>query len=106
MRACMGSKVSALVVVPLVLTACSESARLEEPPEPPTYGPVVIAELAENLVQVKLSMTTETAENHITEMANCNLASYALQAGRRFARHLRTNAYEKDGLWRADAVYS
>jgi hypothetical protein len=103
----MGSKISAIAALPLVLTAClGGGAQMEEPPEPPTYGPVVIAELAENLVQVKLSMTTQTVENHITEMANCNLASYALQVGRRYARHLRTNAYEEDGLWRADAVYS
>jgi len=42
----------------------------------------------------------------VADYAKCAAAQYSLIRGFGFARHVRTNVKEEDGLWRGDAVYT
>lgn len=96
-----------LLALPVALAGCT----LPQQPgdgetEPLAFGPVVVADLGDDLIQVKLSVARPAEVEDVTMIADCNAAAYAVFAGKGFARHLRTNAYIEAGLWRADAVYS
>ncbi|WP_339107707.1 hypothetical protein [Thioclava sp. GXIMD4216] len=72
-----------------------------------TYQPVETRLLQDDLVEFRASVggkgaTAEAA----TDFAACAAAQYSLIRGFGFARHIRTTLDDKDGLWRADAVYT
>ncbi|MGB0439243.1 MAG: hypothetical protein ACPGFC_03965 [Paracoccaceae bacterium] len=94
-----------LLALPAGVAGCAASQNGADP-KSLQYGPVVVADLGDDLIQVKLSIRAPATTQDITNMAECNAAAYAKSQGFGFTRHLRTNAYKEGGLWRADAVYS
>lgn len=82
------------------------------PPDPepvpfaPQYGGIETRLLDGDLVNFLVEMRGARDTDDVAAYAECAAAQYALIRGYGFARHLRTNATEEGGLWRADAVYT
>ena len=72
----------------------------------PDYRGVETQLLAEDLVQVNVSMTNAITVQDVADYAECAAAGYTLIRGWGFARHVRTNVDEEAGVWTADAVYT
>ncbi|MER5170484.1 MULTISPECIES: hypothetical protein [Thioclava] len=72
-----------------------------------TYQPVETRLLQDDLVEFRASVGGPGADAEAaTEFAACAAAQYSLIRGFGFARHIRTTLDDKDGFWRADAVYT
>lgn len=72
----------------------------------PEYLGIKTDLLGGNLVDFKVQMKGARGDADVLDYARCAAAQYALIRGYGFARHVRTNVTKKDGLWRADAVYT
>ncbi len=72
----------------------------------PVYLGVETILLDGDLVNFKVAMRGARSVADVADYAKCAAAQYALIRGYGFARHVRTNVEEKDGLWRGDAVYT
>lgn len=102
-----------LAILPLALVgalaACEmtlgEKAKVE-PGFAPVYLGIETALLDGDLVNFHVAMRGARTKADVADYAKCAAAQYTLIRGYGFARHVRTNVDEKDGLWRADAVYT
>jgi len=72
----------------------------------PEYLSVETMLLDGDLVNFHVAMRGARTKADVADYAKCAAAEYTLIRGFGFARHVRTNVDEKDGLWRADAVYT
>jgi len=95
-----------MIILPLILAACGEQDTGQVTRFAPDYMGVQTALLDGDLVQFQVRMTGARSKSDLDAYAECAAAQYALIRGYGFARHLRTNVDQKDGLWSADAVYT
>jgi len=72
----------------------------------PTYLGVETDLLDDDLVNFRVAMKGARTKADVADYAKCAAAQYSLIRGFGFARHVRTNVKEEDGLWRGDAVYT
>ena len=72
----------------------------------PDYNGVDTRLLDGDLVSFIVEMDGARSGEDVADYAECAAAQYTLIRGYGFARHVRTNVNESDGLWRADAVYT
>ena len=95
------------LISPLLLAAC-ETTDAAQPKEPfePVYSGIETRLLEGDLVQFGVIMSGARTSEDVADYAECAAAQYTLIRGYGFARHLRTNVYEKGGVWAADAVYT
>jgi hypothetical protein len=93
------------VAAALTVSACVESEG-EATPFKPEYAGIETRLLDGDLVNFLVSMRGARGPEDVENYAECAAAQYAVIRGYGFARHLRTNVYEKGGLWRGDAVYT
>ena len=107
----MGARAS-LLVVPAGLMALGLAA-CEAAPVPGRAGPGTVEYLGiatrlldDNLVSLRVALRNPRDRDQIDAYARCAAAQYALIRGFGFARHVRTNLAERDGIWQADAVYT
>jgi hypothetical protein len=95
----------AALISPLALIACEAPAPTAEQLIP-EYRGIQTALLDGDLVQFKVEMTNALAPVNVSAYAECAAAGYTLIRGYGFARHVRTNVDEMDGVWTGDAVYT
>lgn len=98
--------IRALVISPLLLTACAMQPGGAVTRLAPEYRGVETRLLDGDLVQFTVAMTGARDTADVDAYAECAAAQYALIRGYGFARHLRTNVQEEGGVWSADAVYT
>ncbi len=72
----------------------------------PEYLGVDTRLLDDTLVNFIVEMKGARTVADVADYAKCAAAQYALIRGYGFARHVRTNVAENDGIWRGDAVYT
>jgi len=72
----------------------------------PEYLGVETDLLDDDLVNFRVAMKGARTKADVADYAKCAAAQYSLIRGFGFARHVRTNVQEEDGLWRGDAVYT
>jgi len=72
----------------------------------PEYLSVETRLLDDDLVNFRVEMKGARSKADVADYAKCAASQYALIRGYGFARHVRTNVEESDGLWRGDAVYT
>lgn len=89
----------------IALTACGPSPDTVTRFAPDYLG-VETALLEGDLVQFDVQMSGARDGTDLDAYAECAAAQYALIRGYGFARHLRTNVNENDGVWAADAIYT
>ena len=58
-----------------------------------------------DLVNFQVDMRGARDNEDVRRYAECAAAQYTLIRGFGFARHVRTNVADANGLWRGDAVY-
>ncbi len=91
------------------LAACEMTlgAQAEKAPGfTPEYLGIETMLLDGDLVNFHVVMKGARTKADVADYAKCAAAEYTLIRGYGFARHVRTNVDEKDGLWRGDAVYT
>jgi hypothetical protein len=72
----------------------------------PEYLSVQTRLLDDDLVNFLVEMKGARTRADVADYAKCAAAQYTLIRGYGFARHVRTNVEESDGIWRGDAVYT
>lgn len=72
----------------------------------PEYISIETRLLENDLVNFLVEMRGARTKADVADYAKCAAAQYAVIRGYGFARHVRTNVEEQDGLWRGDAVYT
>lgn len=72
----------------------------------PAYQGVDTRLLDGDLVSFVVAMDATGTAQDVEDYAECAAAQYTLIRGYGFARHVRTNVEQTDGLWQADAVYT
>ena len=77
-----------------------------DPSFAPDYISIDTRLLDDDLVSFLVVMKGARSKADVADYAKCAAAQYALIRGYGFARHVRTNVEESDGLWRGDAVYT
>ena len=93
------------VITSLALASCTTQDITAEQLIPDYRG--VDTELLDgDLVRFRVSMTNALEPKNVAAYAQCAAAGYTLIRGYGFARHVRTNVDEQDGLWTGDAVYT
>ena len=98
--------IRAALISPLMLAACSGTDSNEVAQFRPDYQGVETSLLDGDLVRFEVAMTGARDGKDVDAYAECAAAQYALIRGYGFARHLRTNVNENDGVWAADAIYT
>jgi hypothetical protein len=73
---------------------------------PPAYRGIETRRLDDDLVGFRVEMAGGRGVADVEAYARCAAAQYALIRGFGFARHVRTNVAQTNGLWRGDAVYT
>lgn len=94
-----------VLITPLALAACDAPAPTAEQLIP-DYRGVETQLLDGDLVRFQVSMTNALERANVAAYAECAAAEYTLIRGYGFARHVRTNVDEADGVWTGDAVYT
>ncbi len=103
-----------LLLLLVSLASCSKAEggaggfppSLRDAPPNAVYRGVETRLLTEDLVQIVAEMTGARDGGDVMAYARCAAAQYALIRGYGFARHVRTQVFERSGIWRADAVYT
>jgi len=72
----------------------------------PVYLGIETRLLDRDLVDFRVRMRGARDRADVAAYADCAAAGYTLIRGFGFARHVRTEVQERDGLWRGDAVYT
>jgi hypothetical protein len=72
----------------------------------PEYLKIETRLLDNQLVNFLVEMKGARTPADVADYAKCAASQYALIRGFGFARHVRTNVAQEDGLWRGDAVYT
>lgn len=105
-----GAAYHAFVALVLVggLAACEVQMGAGEkaPGFAPTYLGVDTRLLDGDLVNFIVTMKGARTAADVADYAKCAAAQYALIRDFGFARHVRTNVKESDGIWSGDAVYT
>jgi hypothetical protein len=86
--------------------ACSAGADVGRADYAPDYRGIATELLADDLVRFRVAMAGARGRGDVEDYARCAAAQYALIRGYGFARHVRTAAGERGGVWVADAVYT
>ncbi len=95
----------ACAVSMLTIGACAAPDAAHETREP-VYGPLEIEFLEGNLVRFQASLKNAAAPEDIAEYTKCAAAGYTVARGYGFARHVRSEMRNDQGVWRGDAVYT
>nr|WP_121095804.1 hypothetical protein [Roseibaca ekhonensis] len=77
-----------------------------DPPARTQYLGVDTRLLEGDLVSFVVQLAGEGGQSEAIAYTRCAAAQYALIRGYSFARHVRTNAGLKGGIWEADGVYT
>ena len=72
----------------------------------PEYLGIETALLDDDLVNFRVALRGGAGRGDVDAYARCAAAQYALIRGYGFARHVRTTAGERGGIWLGDAVYT
>jgi len=88
------------------LAACDLTPAQKAQGVAPDYLGIQTMLLEGDLVDFKVVMRGARSRTDVFDYAECAAAQYTLIRGYGFARQVRTNIDEKDGLWRGDAVYT
>ncbi|MGX9353781.1 hypothetical protein ACS3SW_01065 [Roseobacteraceae bacterium S113] len=94
-----------LSIAALVALAACEVPQSAAPVAEPVYLGIETRLLEGELVNFHVEMRGIAAPVPLEDYARCAAAQYTLIRGYGFARHVRTNVGEREGLWAADAVY-
>ena len=101
---------SALAFAPALsgcgVAATGPDAAVLGAPENAHYRGVQTRLLAEDLVNLRVTMSGARGDGDVIAYARCAAAQYALIRGYGFARHIRTNIVRTGSNWRGDAVYT
>lgn len=93
----------------MVLAGCDvpeEAGAQAAPRVMPVFEGVETRLLDDDLVNFIVQMRKPETPDDVTEYAECAAAQYTLIRGYGFARHVRTNVTENNGVWTGDAVYT
>ncbi len=88
------------------LAACQPSEVPDVQVFRPDYQGVETRLLADDLVNLVVTMRGARDIQDVLDYADCAVAQYTLIRGYGFARQVRTNVVEEGGLWQGDAVYT
>ena len=88
------------------LAACEPSAPVVQGPFEPVYLGINTRLLDGELVNFFVSMRGARNDADVADYARCAAVQYALIRGYGFARHVRTQISEKNGVWSGDSVYT
>lgn len=94
-----------VALFPLAMAACTPPAPTAERLIPDYRGASLEVLDRDDLVRVRVEMTNALAPNDVADYADCAVAGYAAYRGFGFARQVRTQVDEQEGVWTADAVY-
>jgi hypothetical protein len=90
-----------------ILAACEPTGTpVEQAAYSPEYLGIETRLLDGDLVDFFVSMRGARDAQDVAGYAKCAAAQYALIRGYGFARHVRSNIAEKNGLWIGDSVYT
>lgn len=89
-----------------VMAGCEPVEPVAQGPFDPSYLGIKTRLLDGDLVNFFVSMRGARADGDVAAYAQCAAVQYALIRGYGFARHVRTNINEKNGVWSGDAVYT
>lgn len=88
------------------LAACEPTKPVEQGPFEPVYLGINTRLLDGDLVNFFVSMRGARNDADVADYARCAAVQYALIRGYGFARHVRTQISEKNGVWSGDSVYT
>ncbi|MCF6315762.1 MAG: hypothetical protein L3J30_05630 [Marinosulfonomonas sp.] len=88
------------------LAACEPAEPVAQGPFEPVYLGINTRLLDGDLVNFFVSMRGARNDADVADYARCAAVQYALIRGYGFARHVRTQINEKNGVWSGDAVYT
>lgn len=88
------------------LAACEPTKPVEQGPFEPVYLGISTRLLDGDLVNFFVSMRGARNDADVADYARCAAVQYALIRGYGFARHVRTQISERNGVWSGDAVYT
>jgi hypothetical protein len=88
------------------LAACEPTESVEQGPFEPEYLGISTRLLDGDLVNFFVSMHGARDDADVAAYAQCAAVQYALIRGYGFARHVRTQINEKNGVWSGDSVYT
>lgn len=89
-----------------VMAGCEPVEPVEQGAFEPVYLGITTRLLDGDLVNFFVSMRGARDDKDVAAYAKCAAVQYALIRGYGFARHVRTNINEKNGVWSGDAVYT
>ena len=89
-----------------VVAGCDPVEPVAQGPFDPMYLGIKTRLLDGDLVNFLVSMRGARSDGDVAAYAQCAAVQYALIRGYGFARHVRTNINEKNGVWSGDAVYT
>ncbi|WP_281824438.1 hypothetical protein [Jannaschia rubra] len=102
----MVPRIGLVLAAVAALAGCATEDRPEGEVFRPEYLGVETRLLADDLVNLLVTMGGARDLQDVVDYAECAAAQYALIRGYGFARQVRTNVVEEGGLWRGDAVYT
>lgn len=88
------------------LAACEPMEPVEQGPFDPSYLGINTRLLDGDLVNFFVTMRGARSDADVDDYARCAAVQYALIRGYGFARHVRTQINERNGVWHGDAVYT
>jgi len=99
-------KLAAALTLAGGLAACAPTEPVQQGPFEPVYLGINTRLLDGDLVNFFVSMRGARNDADVADYARCAAVQYALIRGYGFARHVRTQINEKNGVWSGDAVYT
>ncbi len=99
-------KLAAALTILGGLAACEPTEPVTRGPFEPVYLGINTRLLDGDLVNFFVSMRGARDDADVAAYAQCAAVQYALIRGYGFARHVRTQIIEKNGVWSGDSVYT
>ncbi len=99
-------KLAAALTLAGGLAACEPVEPVSQGPFEPSYLGIKTRLLDGDLVNFFVSMRGARDDADVADYAQCAAVQYALIRGYGFARHVRTQINERNGVWSGDAVYT
>ncbi|MEM9968661.1 MAG: hypothetical protein AAF755_11235 [Pseudomonadota bacterium] len=72
----------------------------------PEYRGVAVNVIGPGLFQVVVEMTNARDGADVSDYAACAAAQFALDQGFGFARHIKSEIFQDNDVWRGDAIYT
>lgn len=94
-----------VLALPMIAAGCAERAPLASDFVPRYLG-AEVRFLAQDLAQVRASMTKARSPSDVSAYADCALSRFMIAQGYNYARLLRGNFAQEGGVSSTDAVYS